>query len=66
MGLLVRPHPGFRTATCFVPSAEFAKAIVLALIDSGCHFYVEPYPNDEWMFKVDTEHEALLRQLVGG
>lgn len=66
MGLKVEAHPGFKSVVCFVPSSEFARAVALAMIEDGRHFYTEPYPNDEWMFQVDAEHEAFLRKLVGG
>lgn len=65
MGLNVEAFPGFKTVTCTVPSSEFARAVALAMIEDGRHFYVEPYPDDEWVFKVDSEHEAFLRKLVG-
>lgn len=65
MGLKVSAHPGFKSVVCIVPSTEYAKGVALAMIDQGRHFYLEPYPDDEWMFQVDAEHEAALRALVG-
>lgn len=64
MGLKVEAYPGFRSVSCTVPSVEWAKSVALAMIGEGRHFYVEPLPDDHWMFKVDAEHEAALRKLV--
>lgn len=65
MGLNVKAYPGFNSFVCIVPSSEFARGVALAMIGAGRHFYAEPYPDDKWMFKVDAEHEAFLRQLAG-
>ena len=65
MGLKVEAHPGFIAVHVVVPSLEWAKAVALAMLDDGRHFYMEPQPDDHWFIKVDAEHEAFLRRLCG-
>ena len=62
MGLDVRPYPGFESFTLTVPTLEWARGTALSLIDDGCGFHMEPYPDDHWRFTVDSEHEEALRR----
>ena len=64
MRLSVTPYPGSEATQLVVSSKRKARYVMNAMLMKGCHFYAEPQGMGAWSFKVDFEHDLVLRQFV--
>ena len=62
MSMVITPWLGRKLFSLTVPTQEWARAVVLAMVDENRSFYMEAQPDGHWQFTVDMEHEEALRR----